>query len=239
MKKSLSILGCLLISATSYAEQKPYTLDFSENPPFTMNENGKASGVAINVISKLFEKAKVPFKLQSVPLARGMAEAKAQDLTCVFPVQRSQANEADYLWVSPIFITNSGLFVHPDSKEKFVALVDAKKLKIGALRGSGDAEYLKAFGYTIEEANTQEQNLEKLLNKRIDVWATDVLSAKYFVQKSSSKNKMPKEALTFRRSLGSLACNAKMAKADVAKLQDALDAMIKNGSLEKMTAATP
>lgn len=238
MKTALSILGSLLISTAVYAEQKPYVLEFAENPPFTLTENGKPAGVAVNIISKLFEKAKISYKFEVAPLARGMADAKTSDSTCVFPVQRAQSNEADYAWISPIFITNSGLFVHPESKEQFIGLMDAKKLKIGALRGSGDAEYLKSFGYSVDEANSQEQNLEKLLSKRIDVWATDVLSAKYFVQKSNNKARTPKETLTFRRSLGSLACNTKMPKADLAKLQNSLDAMIKDGTLDKLTTVT-
>lgn len=239
MKKVLSILGSLLISTACYAEQKTYLLEFAENPPFTLTENGKPAGVAVNIVAKLFEKAKVAYKLEAAPLARGMADAKAKDGVCVFPVQRAQSNEADYAWISPVVITNSALFTNPDSKEEFTALVDAKKLKIGALRGSGDAEYLKSFGYNVEEANAQEQNMEKLLSKRIDIWATDVLSNKYFVQKTNNKAKAPKEALIFRRSLGSLACNTKMAKADVAKLQNTLDGMIKDGTLEKLTTVTP
>ena len=85
-------------------------------------------------------------------------------------------------------------------------------------------------------ADRLEQNLEKLLGKRIDIWATDVLSANYFVKKSNNKDRAPREALDFRRSLGSLACNVKMPKADVAKLQGSLDAMIKDGTVGKLTA---
>jgi len=240
MKRASSVLGSLLVCLACHAQQKPYTLEYAtENPPFTMTEKGKPVGVAITVVTKLFEKAKIAYTLQEVPLARGMAEARAQDLTCAFPVQRAQSNEADYQWISPIFITDSGFFVHPESKERFIALADARKRKIGALRGSGDAEYLKAFHYDVDEANTPEQSLEKLLSKRIDVWATDVLSARYFVQKAGGKERAPLAALTFRRSLGSLACNAKMPAADVAKLQSTLDAMIVDGTLEKLTSGTP
>ncbi|MBK7002507.1 MAG: transporter substrate-binding domain-containing protein [Rhodoferax sp.] len=237
MKTALSILGSLVLGVSAHAEQKAYTLDFAENPPFTMMENGKEKGAAINIVAKLFGTAKVPYKFQNVPLARGMDDAKTKEYTCVFPVQRAQSNEAEYKWVSPIMVTNSGLFTNQDSKAEFNTLADAKKLKVGALRGSGDAEYLKGFGFTVEEANTQDQNVKKLLGKQIDIWATDVLSANYFVQQSGSKEKAPKEAYTFRRSLGSLACNTKMPKADIEKLQATLDGMIKDGSLQKMMEA--
>ena len=235
MKTVLNILGSALFCVASHAAPQHYTLEVPENRPFSWVENEKFSGMAINVVSMLFEKAKISYTFQSVPLARGMADALAKPNFCAFPVQRAQSNEAEYRWISPIFITTSGLFVSPQSKQQFQVLSDAKPLLIGALRGSGDAQYLKSFGFTVEEVNTQEQNVEKLLKSRIHVWATDVLSAHYFAQKTGTKDQMPKEALTFRRSLGSLACHISMPAADVAKLQNTLDTMIQDGSLEKMT----
>lgn len=237
MKKALSILGStVLCVAAVHAQSKSYTLVFSEEPPFAWSENGRSFGVAVDVVAKLFETAKLGYKFQSAPLARGMAEARATEAVCVFPVQRAQSNEAEYQWISPIFITTSGLYVAPDSSQIFLVLSDAKKLVVGAVRGSGEAEYLKSFGFNVDEVSAQEQNVEKLLKKRIKVWATDVLSAKFFTQRLSTNEQGPKEALTFRRSLASLACNAKMPGADVAALQSALDAMIKDGSLQKMTS---
>lgn len=236
MKTALSILGSTLLCVAVHAQPRPYTLEFPEDPPFAWSENGKFFGVAINVVTRLFDKAKIPYKLQSTPLARGMVDARGTDYVCAFPVQRAQSNEAEYQWVSPIYITTSGLFVAPQSTEQLVVLSDARKLLVGAMRGSGDAEYLKSFGFNVDEVSAQEQNVEKLLRKRIQVWATDVLSARYFVQKTNTKDRMPKEALTFRRSLASLACNVKMPSGDVLKLQNALDGMIKDGSLQRITS---
>ncbi len=228
---NISLAACSLLTIPVYAEQRPYTLAFSENPPFSMSKDAKPTGIAIDIMVRLFQQAKLPYQFLEVPLARAMVNAKKTANYCVFPVQRSQAIEAEYQWISPILITRSGFYVRPDSGLTLITLSDAKKMTIGVLRGSGDAEYLKGFGFTVEEANTQEQNLDKLFAQRFDVWATDVLSANFFMRKSASKDKNPKEALTFRASLGSVACNLGMAKADAAKLQHALDAMIKAGSL--------
>jgi polar amino acid transport system substrate-binding protein len=239
MKTALRLLcSGLLLSAASHAQASPYTLVFADNPPFTSVENGQEKGVAINIIEQLFERAKLSYKFQNVPLARGMEDAKGKDFTCVFPVQRAQSVEAEYQWVSPVFVTSSGLFVNPESSVQIATLSDAKSMKVGTLRGSGDSAYLKGFGFKVEEANTQEQNVKKLLGKQIDVWATDVLSAKYFVEQVEAyKGKAPRELLTFRKSLGSLACNVKTPKAEIELLQKTLDEMIKDGSLQKLTAA--
>lgn len=235
MKKVLSALGSLLLCTVSSAQPEPYTLEYAENPPFTMTQNGKPVGIAIDIIAILFDKAKIAYTLHATPLARGMAETKARERACVFPVQRAQSIEADYHWISPIFVTDSGLFMHPDATKPLIALADARSLKIGVMRGSGDAEYLKSFHYDVDEANTPEQSLEKLLNKRVDAWATDILSAPYFVGKNGQAKKTPVNALTFRRSLGSLACNTKMPRADVDVLQSTLDAMIRDGTLSQLT----
>lgn len=233
---SISLALFMTLSTASHgAGQTPYTLAYSDNPPFSTTQNARPQGVAINIISLLFGKAGLPYTFLEVPLTRAMISAKTTANYCVFPVQRSQAIEADYQWVSPILITRSGLFVRPDNTRQFVTLNDAKRLTIGVLRGSGDAEYLRNFGFTIEEANTQEQNLDKLFARRFDVWATDVLSANFFLQKSGNKDKTPKQALTFRATLSSLACNINMPTADTDKLQEALDGMIKDGTLQKLT----
>lgn len=235
LKKFLCIFFTGMVCFAAHAQPKLYTLDFAENPPFTISENGKYSGVAIAVITRLFEKSGLSFQLALVPLARAMAEVKVRGMHCVFPAQRSQAIEADYLWVSPIFVTESGLFVKPDFKKDLNALIDARKLTIGSVRGSGEAEYLKALGYSVEETNSQEQNIKMLLSGRIDVWASDVLSMRHFVKKMGSQSAIPKEALVFRRALGSLACNNKTSRADIAKLQSTLDTMIQDGSLQQLT----
>ncbi len=235
MEKFLRIFCTGMVCFAAHAQQKPYTLDFAENPPFTISENGKYSGVAIAVITRLFDRSGLSFQLAPVPLARAMAEVKVKERHCVFPAQRSQATEADYLWVSPIFVTESGLFVKQDFKGNLNALADARKSVIGAVRGSGEAEYLKALGYSVEETNSQEQNIKLLLSGRIDVWASDVLSTRYFVQKMANQSAIPREALVFRRALGSLACNSKTSRADIAKLQSTLDTMIQDGSLQQLT----
>lgn len=235
MKKVLSVLGSLLLCVASHAQPEPYALQYSENPPFTMTQSGKPVGIAIDIIATLFNRANIAYSLRATPLARGMAETKARERACVFPVQRAQSIEADYRWISPIFVTDSGLFMHPDATKPLIALADARPLKIGVMRGSGDAEYLKSLLYAVDEANTPDQSLEKLLNKRVDAWATDILSAQYFIGKSGAENKTPVKALTFRRTLGSLACNTNMPRSDVDVLQSTLDTMIRDGTLSKLT----
>ena len=135
---SISLWGCLGLSMASHAAPKPYTLAFAANPPFSMTENGRPQGIAINIISVLFEQARIPYQLVEVPLIRAMLNAKTTANYCAFPVQRAQSIEADYQWISPILMTRSGLFARPDFQGQLLTLADAKKMKVGVLRGSGE-----------------------------------------------------------------------------------------------------
>ena len=233
---SISLLvGVVWGMSHAVAAPASYTLAYSDNPPFSMTYAGKPQGTVVNLVSQLFNKAGLSYQLVDVPLARAMMNAQRSERYCVFPVQRSQAIEAEYQWISPILATSSGLFIRPDSPLQFTTLSDAKRLTIGVLRGSGNVEYLRNLGLNVEEANTQEQNLDKLFAKRFDVWATDVSSANFFIRKASNQGKVPKQALIFRATLGSLACNIKMPAQDFDKLQSTLDSMIKDGSMQKIT----
>lgn len=238
LNTSLGFVGSMLLSCLAYAAPKtsPYILAFNANPPFSSTQNGIPQGIAISMISELFQRANLSYQFIERPLVRAMINAKTTPKYCVFPVQRAQYIEADYQWVSPILVTHSALFARPDFNVSLLTLNDAKKIKIGVLRGSGDAEYLKSFGFLVEETNTQAQNLDKLQAKRFDLWAADRLSVNYFIQKRG-KQALVKEVLMFRSTLSSLACHVNTPKADVEKLQTSLDAMIKEGLIQKLTSA--
>lgn len=223
------ITSLLFLNTTAHSQNK-YKLNFTDNPPFSMMNGDTASGVAVKVVEEAFEKAHLNYAFQLEPLARAMYDAKTKEYNCAFPVQRSQRNEADYKWVSPIYIASSGLYANPDSNIRVTTLADAKPLRLGALRGSGDAEYLKGFGYYVDEANSQDQNIKKLQSKKIDLWATDVLSASYFGKQVGAN--APKLVFVFRKSLGSLACNTKTPDDDIEALQAVFDAMIKIGHIK-------
>lgn len=226
------ILSGLWLHSAAQAQGK-YKLNFTDNPPFSMMNGSKASGIAVKVIEEAFQRAHIAYSFQLEPLARAMFDAKTKEYNCAFPVQRAQSNEADFQWVSPISIASSGLYASPDANIKLLALADAKTLRLGALRGSGDAEYLKGLGYVVEEANTQDQNIQKLQRNKIDLWATDILSAEYFGKQSSNRANAPKLVYVFRKSLSSLACNVKTPRAAIEALQTAFDAMIKIGSVKE------
>ena len=76
-----------------------------------------------------------------------------------------------------------------------------------------------------------------LLSRRFEMLATDSLSARYMMQQSSGAGSMLVEVLTYRTSLGSIACNANMPSADVDRLQKTLGQMIRDGTLKKLTSA--
>lgn len=237
MKIVLRVLGSLSFCFAASANENVFTLAFSSNPPFAYEDSQTYEGIAVKAIRELFKRSKLKSQFQMKPLIRSLKDAKYINYSCAFPVQRSQNIESEYQWISPIFVTTSSLYALKDSKIKIKSLIDAKDLEVGALLGNGDAEYLKSFGFTkVSEVVNQEQNIGKLNLKRIEIWATDIISAQYFTK--NSKYQKIQELFVFRKSLGSLACNNQIPKVEIDKLQKNLDLMIQDGSWAKLTTGS-
>ncbi|MGE5451798.1 MAG: substrate-binding periplasmic protein [Acidobacteriota bacterium] len=232
-------LSALLCGWQPALAQRMYQLHFPDSPPFSTMEGNRAAGVALKVVEDAFNQAGLRFAFQLEPLARALYDAKTKDFHCAFPVQRSQRDEADYKWIGPIYIASSGLYARATSVIRLSTLADARPLRLGALRGSGDAQYLRGFGYQVDEANSQDQNIQKLQSGKIDLWATDVLSARFFAKPAHGSTPPPKLIFVFRKALGSIACNANMPAADAEALQSIVDTMIQTGRIKAEALPLP
>ncbi|MBU2705370.1 transporter substrate-binding domain-containing protein [Zooshikella marina] len=218
-----------LVPLSSYAVE--YKLFTEELPPYSFKKGKELKGVSIDIVSMLFNKASLPYELKIVPLRRAFNMAKTQKYNCVFPVQRTQAREALFQWVSPTLITKTGFYTMEDSPHTIKTIDDVKKMEIGSYSGSAVVDYLEKLGYTIRLTSKEENNVHKLANKRIDVWAADTITSSYYAKKNNVKLK---EQLVYLTTLRALACNLETPIEDIEKLQSVLKSMYADGSISKI-----
>ncbi|MGI0117586.1 substrate-binding periplasmic protein [Zooshikella sp. RANM57] len=228
--KYMSLLYAFsLIPINSYAVQ--FKLFTEELPPYSFKQGKALKGISIDIVSMLFNKASLPFEIKIVPLRRAYNLAQTEKYNCVFPVQRTQAREPLFQWVSPTLITQTGFYTMEDSPHNIKALDDVKKLEIGSYSGSAVVDYLAKLGYTIRLTSKEENNVHKLANKRIDVWAADTVTSSYYAKKNNVKLK---EQLVYFTTLRALACNLDTPDEEIAKLQNVLKIMYADGSVTKI-----
>ncbi|MBL4941500.1 MAG: transporter substrate-binding domain-containing protein [Colwellia sp.] len=228
----ISLAVFILSTFASSACGTSFTLLTEELPPFSINNGGSGAGVSIDIVSQLFTRAGFDYHIKIVPWKRAVVTSLNDENTCVFSMPRNQEREASYHWISPIIITQTGFYTRDDSPHKLVTIDDAKGLKIGTYNGSAVAEYLTSWGYEVKLTTKDAQNIYKLYNKRIDVWAADTLSAKYLANEHKITNL--KEQLVYFSTLRALACNIKVSEIKVNKLRQELKLMYIDGTIEKI-----
>lgn len=222
------LIALLFFSNLLYAE--PIFLVTEEIPPYAYKLKGKPAGVSVEIIEALFKEAGIPYKISIFPWKRALETAKSKQ-ACIFPIQRSQEREALFNWVSPVLITQTGFYTAPTSKVNIRTLDDVKNYSIGTYRGSAVEDYLTHQGFNVISTSTDTVNIRKLSSNRIDVWASDTLTASYLADKQKIEIT---EALVYFTTLRALACNLTVPEDQVKKLQQALQTIYHKGTVDSI-----
>ena len=211
-----------------------------ESPPYVYltesqgsGANSDKKGLAIEVIDSMMDRAGIPFSLSIVPVKRGLIMTEAQANTCVFPIERSQEKEVKFTWVSPVIISRHAFFKKKNSISKRIkTLTDALPYSVGSYLGSGIGDYLESLGFKVDYASDNTANLKKLNANRIELWASDVLSAAYISQVSNEP--LGEAELVFFTTLKSMACNSALSAKTLERLNKTLRDMYRDGSMEEI-----
>lgn len=199
MKKSVIgtffIMTTLLVIGSSCWAEQLYIVT-SEWPPYEYTENGKAVGFATEIIEKVLPKMGYEAKIEFMPWKRATELAKAGEADALFSASQS-ADRAEFLYYpeTPLHPSEYVFFIRKADvgKLKFDTLEDIKAYKVGVTRGySYSDELLKKLEEfkNSEEANTDEQNLEKLEGGRIDYFPSDLLVGLTLIKKPGMQDKI-------------------------------------------------
>ncbi|MCG8613992.1 MAG: transporter substrate-binding domain-containing protein [Pseudomonadales bacterium] len=201
--------------------------------PLVESVNGKPAGVVVDVVSEMMRRAGMEYNIQLVPPKRALMVAQRTQHHCVFPIERSQEREVFFHWVRPVLISRHALYSAPDRPIRLQTLSDVQPYVIGSFLGSGVGEYLESFGYTLDYASRNELNIAKLQKRRIDLWASDVLSATYLARENNVKLNDPE--LIFFTTVRAMACNLDTDATLIDHLQVVLTGMYRDGTVDKLT----
>jgi len=229
MKKLLCV--SLLLAGNAWAGG--VTLTTENAPPYNFsNDGGKTVvGSATETVQELFQRAHIPYKIKMYPWVRALDMARFEADTCVFSTTRTPEREKTFQWVGPLAPNSWVFFARADSTIRLNLLDDARKFRVGGYRGDAVTLYLEEHQFTIDEGADDEQNARKLQAGRIELWATES-QAGWFV--AAKLNVQIKPLLEIKKTALYLACNAGVAPQTIALLNTTLQAMVKDGTIEKI-----
>ncbi len=243
-KSTLLALTASLILGTVTAQAAPERIELlTENfPPYNMAADGKnfarnenIHGIATDIIREMFKRAGVDFSLTlRFPWERIYKMALENPGYGVFVTARLPEREELFKWVGPIGPDDWVLLARGDSSIEVSSLDDARQYRIGAYKGDAIGEHLLAQGLEPSLALRDQANVEKLQNGAIDLWATGDPAGRFLAKQEGITGF--KRVLRFDSAELYLALNKQTSDETVRKLQDALEQMRADGTIETINA---
>lgn len=236
------ILFCLLPFAANATEEVPAEqnikthIDFVTfiDPPYIFDpKETSEKGLVERIFIRLMKHTGIDYKIRIMPAKRAELFAQANNNTCVFPIEKSQEREVFFSWVSPILVSKHGFFTNLYKPISLQVLEDAKPYRIGSYLGSGIGDYLESFAYLVDSAPQNEANILKLQADRIDLWASDILTAEHISKQTGIKISASK--LDFFTILRAIGCHPSVPKESVQIMREALQFMYKTGEIYSIT----
>ncbi|QNM98576.1 substrate-binding periplasmic protein [Chitinimonas koreensis] len=219
-------------------EAQALTFTTEDYPPFNMAVDKKVAGISTDILQDAIKRAGVSAEFKLLPWERALDMAKTQADVCVYSAVRTPEREKLFKWVGPLVADEITLFAKADSAIKLGGVNDAKKYKVGGYNGDAYGDFVEKQGIKLERVTTDVQNLPKLAAGRIDLWVAGAQSGPYKASREGMKGAIkpllalgdPKDSQMY------LACNPGVPDDVVKKLNDAVQAVKKDGSADKIGA---
>ncbi|AJE13713.1 MULTISPECIES: substrate-binding periplasmic protein [Stutzerimonas] len=234
-----TLLGCTL----AHAEPTPRIDLLTENfPPYNMAEDGKnfardehISGIAADIVREMFQRAGIEYTLTlRFPWERIYKMTLDNPDYGIFVTARLPEREALFKWVGPIGPDDWVLLARADSPITLRSLDEARQYQIGAYKGDAIAEHLEGQGLQPQLALRDQENVKKLIDGKIDLWATGDPAGRYLARQDGVTGL--KRVLRFDSAELYLALNKQVDDQTVQRLQQALDQMRADGTVDAINA---
>lgn len=168
----------------SAIEKKKLVIATGEWEPLT-TEKMESKGIASEIITKAFKEAGLEAEIKFYPWKRCEENLKTGEVDAIFPYTRNEERLKVYDFSDGIIATSTVYFYLKDNIKniKYENLSDLNKYSIGGILGYWYENDLKKAGIKTEYVSTDEQNIKKLLAKRIDFALLTDVGGWYLIKK--------------------------------------------------------
>lgn len=237
-----SVLAAAFLFAAAQGHAQPAKIDLlTENfPPYNMAQDGKnfargdqVTGVAADIVREMFKRAGIDYTLTlRFPWERIYNTALQKPGYGIFVTARLPEREELFKWVGPIGPDDWVLLARADSPISLQSLDEARQYSVGAYKGDAIAEHLEGKGLQPVLALRDQENVKKLVEGSIDLWATGDPAGRYLAAQEGVSGL--RRVLRFDSTELYLALNREIDDETVQKLQKALDQMRAEGLIDEI-----
>ncbi|MCV6613968.1 MAG: transporter substrate-binding domain-containing protein [Cellvibrionaceae bacterium] len=131
-------------------------------------------GQATEVVQGLMARAGIDYDLFFAPWKRGYRRAELEPNILIYPLARTEEREAKFHWLGQLTPVHYYLFKLAERKDiKVNDFSDVNRYKVGVVTYHAHHIFLQRMGVSsLEGVYTSRQNMNKLLRKRISLFAS-------------------------------------------------------------------
>lgn len=239
MRRFVFVVFALIASvlmALSASAQSLIILCENDPPVQFRDAEGNLTGYTVELVREIQKRVGNQDEIKVVPWARGYDMIQKHPNVVLFQMSRSAEREKQFNWVGPVLELDYGFYARADSEIALSSLEDAKKVRrIGVYRGDVRHQMLTRAGFAnLVVSNENSVNIVQLMRGRIDLI---IGASSTYAQEAISAGFKPSDlklVLPFFRAQNYLAMSKEMPAEIVDSWAVALEAMRKDGSVEKL-----
>ncbi|UTW09830.1 transporter substrate-binding domain-containing protein [Pseudomonas benzenivorans] len=226
---SVLLLGLWLAPPLS---GEPLRLYSQEYPPVNFSVAGEPAGMAVEVVRELARRSGQPISLEVVPWARAYREARTRPNAGVFVAMRTAEREPLFQWVGPITVNSTGFYGLNDFTPRIDTLEDARHHgQIAIPREWYSHQLLLAEGFTnLHPVPGPDMVVQMLKHRRVKLMVMDNLGLPAYLARGGLRDDEVKLLFSFLRSYSYIAFSPETDPSVVARWQEELDGMKRDGS---------
>ena len=228
-----------LVSGAAFAEKVAVVTEEMAPYNFVDEKDQVVTGLSTELVQEIFKRANVEHQIKVYPWSRAYRMAQEAPNIAIYSIGRNDEREKLFKWVGVIVNREVYLYKLKGRPEiKANSLEDLKPYKMGGVRDGARTMYLRKKGLAIEEANDDASNIKKLQSRRTDAFAIDEPNLVYLSQKNGVNFDSMERLIKLEKMSGGLYLAFSLNTDDniVNKCHVALNAMVKDGTFNKITA---
>lgn len=227
-----------LVSVPVFAEKVAVVTEEMAPYNFIDEKDQVVTGLSTELVQEIFKRANVEHQIKVYPWARAYRMAQEAPNIAIYSMGRNEEREKLFKWVG--VIVNREVFLYKLKSRPEInasSLEDLKPYKLGGIRDGARTMYLRKEGLAVEEANDDASNIKKLQSRRIDAFPIDEPNLVYLSQKNGVDFDSMERLIKLEKMSGGLYLAFSLNTADdiVEKCRTALNAMVKDGTFNKIT----
>lgn len=231
----MPLLGALLllIGYSSLAQAAKLQLYTEEYRPLSYFDDGKLTGMAVEVVEQLIQRTGASASIQVVPWTRGYHQVQREANTGLFSIVRTARRESLFQWVGPIALGHTSFYARRGAGLNVRSLKDVERFSTVAVPKQWYSyEYLSDKGLKNLYAVPTPQHMTKMFKHgRIELLVASSLALDDMLAEQGMSARDVELQFTLMGTNSYIAFSKNTDPALVQRWQQALDQLTRDGGL--------